>query len=198
MTGLILLAAGASTRLGKPKQNLVLEGKTLLQRAIHTALDSVCTPVVVVLRPDSKILLPAETTAAVTIVQNQEWEEGMAASIRCGLAELITLEPRVASCIFIVCDQPFVDAALLNTLVQVKEQDKSGMVASAYKDTLGTPVLFDKLYFPELLSLRGQEGAKKIILKHRKDVATVPFPAGAIDIDTAADYADLLQTNSDE
>lgn len=190
MTGLILLAAGASTRLGKPKQNLVFEGETLLQRALQTALDSVCSPVILVLPPDPDRVLPGLTGAPVTIAVNQEWKEGMASSIRCGLEQLLTIEPDVSSCIFMVCDQPYVTASVLDNLVK---EHRGTIVASTYQDTLGTPVLFDKSYFPELMQLQGQEGAKKIVMKHRQDVLTIPFPLGEVDIDTAADYNSLLQ-----
>ena len=93
-----------------------------------------------------------------------------------------------------VCDQPFVDEQLLNNIAQTKSESGKGIVASSYKDTLGTPVLFNKTYFPELLALQGQEGAKKLIFKHKEDVAAVPFPLGYFDIDTAEDYNSLINT----
>lgn len=194
MTGLILLAAGASTRLGKPKQELLFEGQTLLQRATQAAVDSVCSPVVLVLSPNSDISLPESEDTAVITVQNQEWEEGMASSIRCGLNKLLAVEPDITSCIFMVCDQPYANQALLNKLVQVKNESGKSIVACGYKDTLGTPVLFDKTFFPELLALKGQEGAKKVIFKQNDAVASVTFSLGAIDIDTAEDYTKLLRT----
>lgn len=190
MTGLVLLAAGASTRLGKPKQELHFEGATLLERAIRTAQNSVCTPIVVVLSPDAT--LPESTTKAVTFVKNSDWAEGMAASIRCGLTKLLKLVPGVDSCLFMVCDQPFVTEALLNNIVLTRRECDKCIVASTYNDTLGTPVLFDKSYFPRLLALQGQQGAKMLVLKHKEDVAAVPFPLGYIDIDTTEDYSSLI------
>ncbi|SFG40347.1 nucleotidyltransferase family protein [Pontibacter chinhatensis] len=192
MTGLVLLAAGASTRLGKPKQELYFEGMTLFERAIKTALGSACTPVVVVQRAEATFALPEAIAHAVTMVQNPEWQEGMASSIRCGLTKLLALAPDVSACIFMVCDQPFVQESLLDNMIQTKHESRKGIVASAYKDTIGTPVLFDKRYFPDLLSLQGQEGAKKVVLKYKQDAATVPFPLGYIDIDTAEDYDSLI------
>lgn len=194
VTGLVILAAGASTRLGEPKQLLSFEGQTLLQRAIQAALASGCAPIAVVLGAKAAELLQALAGAPVTVVQNPAWEEGMALSIRCGLRTLLHANPELSGCIFMVCDQPFAVAAVLKKLVQARQDGANGIVASAYKDTLGTPVLFDKKYFPELLALRGQEGAKKLIIQHSSDVTQIAFAAGAIDIDTAADYSALLQS----
>lgn len=192
MTGLVLLAAGASSRLGEPKQELLFQGKTLLEGATAAALASVCRPIVVVLGANAgKISFQAEAGAVVT-VHNSEWEEGMASSIRCGLTKLVSVSPEVSGCVFLVCDQPYVDATLLNNLIQTKNDSGKGIVASSYKETIGTPVLFDKVFFPELMALAGQEGAKKLVFKHSREVISVPFSLGAIDIDTQADY-ELLQ-----
>ncbi|MCX2740958.1 nucleotidyltransferase family protein [Pontibacter anaerobius] len=196
VSGLVILAAGASTRLGEPKQLLRYQGKSLLQRATQVALETGFSPVVVVLGANAAILLPEVSNSAVTIVRNPEWQEGMASSIRAGLSELLRLKPELDDVTFMVCDQPYVDAAVLKQLVQAKQDGRSGIVASAYQGTWGTPVLFDKVYFPELLALQGQEGAKKIIMKHKSAVTSISFPAGATDIDTAEDYAALLQTDN--
>lgn len=198
LTGVVILAAGASTRLGEPKQQLLFQGQTLLQRAVQTALASGCAPVALVLGANYEKLLPELDDYPVAVVKNPEWQEGMSSSIRTGLRALLQQEPILSACIFMVCDQPYVDAPVLKKLVEAKQEGQSGIVASVYKDTFGTPVLFGQVYFPELLALQGQEGAKKVILKHRADVTDVAFPAGAIDIDTAADYAALLQSEKDK
>ncbi|QCR24857.1 NTP transferase domain-containing protein [Pontibacter sp. SGAir0037] len=194
MTGLVLLAAGASTRLGEPKQQLLYQGKTLLQHAVEVALQAGCAPVVVVLGARAASILPEVEKEPVSVVQNPGWEEGMASSIRSGLTYLLRIEPETTGCIFMVCDQPYVDAALLNRLVQASAGNTNRIVASAYKDTAGTPVLFGKSFFTELLALKGQEGARKILFRHQEAVTTVAFPLGAIDIDTAEDYKALLQS----
>ncbi|MBF8965092.1 nucleotidyltransferase family protein [Pontibacter sp. FD36] len=195
VSGLVILAAGASTRLGQPKQLLHYQGKSLLQRAAQVATEAGFSPVVVVLGARAEKLIPELTDLPVTTVQNPDWQEGMASSIRVGLEELLKLKPTLDDVTFMVCDQPFVDADVLKRLMQAKQDGRSGIIASAYQETLGTPVLFDKIYFPELLALEGQEGAKKIIMKHPSAVSSLRFEAGAIDIDTAADYAALLQTD---
>jgi molybdenum cofactor cytidylyltransferase len=192
--GLILLAAGASTRLGEPKQELPYQGKTLLQRAAQAALDSACTPVVVVLGADTAAGLPEIASKPLVKVYNPEWEEGMASSIRHGLTALLSAEPVISGAILMVCDQPYVDAPLLNSLCRTEQETGKGIVACTYKYTLGTPVLFGKAYFQELLELTGQEGAKKLLYRHKEEVAAIPFPLGAVDIDTPEDYSALINS----
>jgi molybdenum cofactor cytidylyltransferase len=191
MTGIIILAAGSSSRLGMPKQNLVYKGETLLKRAIETAAKSVCEPVIVVLGANEDIIKPTIELNNVSIIHNPRWREGMASSIRSGIGELQIIAPKADSVILMLCDQPFVDTSLLDQLIQ--KNSSKGVIASAYNDTIGPPVLFDAAYFNELLSLKGQEGAKKLLLKHLDDVVTVPFPLGRVDIDTVEDFEKILR-----
>jgi len=189
MPGIIILAAGSSSRLGKPKQNLIYNGRTLLQNAIKAAIASVCNPVIVVLGANEQVIRPAIDGFDVTIIQNDDWAEGMASSIKAGIMELRKIEPKADSVILMLCDQPFVDELLLNQLVQKKPE--KGIIACAYNDTIGPPVLFSADYFDELLLLKGQEGAKKLLLKYRDDVVTISFALGDIDIDTMEDFEKL-------
>jgi molybdenum cofactor cytidylyltransferase len=191
MTGLIVLAAGASTRMGCPKQQLAYQGKTLLQHAIDMALHSDCSPVIVVLGAHSMVISPEIPQDRVSIIENPHWEEGMASSIRAGITALQQKAPQATEVIFMVCDQPYVDTAHLNNLVRQKLDTGKGIVASYYNDTMGVPVLFDKTFFPDLLALKGEEGAKKLVYKYEQEVAAVPFPLASVDIDTLDDYHSL-------
>ncbi|GAA0557665.1 nucleotidyltransferase family protein [Chitinophaga japonensis] len=191
MTGLILLAAGASTRLGAPKQDLLYQGKTLLQHAIQVALSTNCTPVIVVQGAHALVISPEIPQERVTIVENPEWQEGMASSIRVGVTALEQRAPLATGVILMLCDQPLVDAEHLNNLVQKKLETGKSIVASYYNNTLGVPVLFDQSFFPHLQALKGQEGAKKLLYQYEQEVAAVPFPQGSVDIDTMTDYQQL-------
>jgi molybdenum cofactor cytidylyltransferase len=192
MTGIIILAAGASTRLGEPKQQLLYKGRTLLQHAVDAAVESMAQLVIVVLGANAEVIKNNITNQGVTIIHNKDWEEGMASSIRTGITELQKLSPDIDDAILMLCDQPFVDVALLNNLMLNKQQTSKPIIACAYNNTVGPPALFDKTYFNALLSLKGQEGAKKLLMKYRDKVFTIPFDKGAIDIDTAADYAKIV------
>jgi len=187
MTGLIILAAGESGRLGQPKQNLLFQGQTLLQRAVETALASACMPVMVVLGANANRIMPI---ANANIIYNDYWKEGMASSIRVAL-NAITKDALVSTVIIMLCDQPFVSAELLNSMITTQHQTGKSIVACTYNGITGAPVLFTKAWFVELLLLKGQEGAKKIIKAHPGHVATVAFKEGGIDIDTQSDYDNL-------
>jgi molybdenum cofactor cytidylyltransferase len=190
-TDIVILAAGASTRLGRPKQLLTWQGKTLLQHAVQCAL-TITTQPVVVTGANADQLVAGLNQNQVQIVFNPEWEQGIASSIHCGLQALLNRTPAPDQVIFMVCDQPFVTAALLLELVNERQNTRKPIVASAYGGTLGIPALFEKSLFPQLLDLQGDTGAKKVILQNIEDVARVPFREGEFDIDTVAEYEELV------
>ncbi len=192
MTGLVILAAGESSRLGEPKQKVLFKGKTLLQRTIDTALHSACRPIIIVLGAYANEIQAEIESEDVIIYHNLQWEEGMASSIRIGIEVLEKTESEASDVIIMVCDQPFADTTLLNLMLNKKAITGKEIIACSYKKTLGVPVLFDKKFFPELLSLEGEEGAKKLIMKHTEFVADIPFPPGSFDIDTNEDYEALI------
>ncbi len=195
MTGLVILAAGPSTRLGEPKQKIIFQGKSLLQRAVDSAIHSACRPVIIILGAYANEIQADIENEDVFIYPNSRWEEGMSSSIRLGIEVLQKTQPTVSNVILMVCDQPFADTTLLNNMVNKKAITGKGIIACSYSNTLGVPVLFDKKFFSELLKLKGQEGAKKLIMKHRESVADIPFPLGSFDIDTIDDYKALRKDN---
>jgi molybdenum cofactor cytidylyltransferase len=189
-TGLIILAAGSSSRLGRPKQLIEFQGKTLIQRGVEFAGKSKADQLIVVLGWNPKLIQSGFDSTQTPSVINENWEEGMASSMQVGLRFLMEKE-QLDQVILMLCDQPFVDIKLLDQLILAKKKSGKGIVACAYSDTLGVPALFDQKYFEEMLALKGSEGAKKVILKNRKDVFKVDFPLGEIDLDTEADIEKL-------
>ena len=191
-TGIIILGGGNSSRLGSPKQLLEHNGYTLLRNTIIQA-KLVPDSIVVVVTGAYKELMDKELSyTAAKVVHNPDWEDGMASSIVIGLHKLLALNPGIETCISTVCDQPFVTTGIFKELLQKHITTGKGIVSSAYAETLGTPVLFNKKYFSDLLNLSGHEGAKKLISKFSDDVSSVPFEKGAIDIDTIDDYNNLI------
>ena len=187
MTGIIILAAGESGRLGHPKQKLLYHGETLLDNAVAAALQTSCRPVIVVLGAyEAEIKQATE----VTIVYNMDWKEGMASSIRTGLIEII-YNTSIDEVIIMLCDQPFVNSALLNGLINTQKDTGKSIIASGYNGISGVPALFKRIHFGALMSLQGADGAKKVFSDNLTDTSIIPFEAGAIDIDTAADYENL-------
>jgi len=188
---IVVLAAGASSRLGSPKQLLVYKGRSLLQHAADAALQTSLRPVVIVVGANSDATKKQMEGMKVEIAENEAWQEGMASSLRCGLAAVQKMKPETDGIIFMVCDQPYVNKSLLENLLLTQHKTGLPIMASSYEGKLGTPALFHKSFFPELLELTGDVGARKLMVQHSDDVATVLFPKGDIDIDTAAEYEAL-------
>jgi len=192
MTGIIILAAGSSSRMGQPKQQLVYQDKTLLQRAIEAAKGVQAHALLVVLGANNQTILDDVDSKHLDVVINPEWEQGMSSSIKSGITALQTLYPKIDDVLMMLCDQPFVNTELLVKLIDAKPPTDDAIVACKYKDTIGVPVLFGKNWFADLQDLKGEDGAKKLLLTHQDKVVTVPFDKGSIDIDTPDDYQQLL------
>ena len=191
-SGIILLAAGSSSCMGSPKQILPYKGKTLLVHAVDAAISSGSKPVIVVLGANSQSLEKELVfKEGLKIIINNEWEEGMASSIRCGIKEALEIEPNLDGLIIMVCDQPFVDSLLLKKLLETQHQTGLPVVSSYYNSSPGVPALFHKSFFESLLALKGDTGARKLLKECKDVVANVDFPDGVIDIDTKDDYIRL-------
>lgn len=195
-TGIIILAGGPSLRLGKPKQLLMYQGKTLVERISSAARKANLFPIIVVTGANSKATAKVLTREKVEIMYNDQWPSGMASGIVAGLLKILEMDMAAESVIIAVCDQPFVSTGLFTEMIKIKAEKRKGIVGSAYAGTVGTPVLFGKTYFEKLLLLKGDEGAKKLLKAHAPDLVSVPFDQGSIDIDTEQDYKQLLSQTS--
>jgi molybdenum cofactor cytidylyltransferase len=194
-TGIIILAAGSSSRLGSSKQLLHFKGKTLLKHTVEEAAEAGAQPVIVVTGANADEVSKEIQNEKVEIVFNKNWEQGMASGIVIGLKNAIRLNKELQNVIITVCDQPFVSSSLFQQLFQKQNESAKHIVASAYADTIGTPALFTIKYFDGLMGLTGDQGAKGLLKKYSEDLATVDFPDGYIDIDTQEDYENLLKGN---
>ena len=186
---LLLLAAGASTRMGRPKQLLPYQGRTLLRHAAETAVASGCAPIALVTGALHEALVAEVSGLPIAVVHNPDWKTGMASSIRTGLVAVTTARP--AAVLIMLCDQPLVTPELLCQLVAQQRQTQAPIVAAAYGDTLGVPVVFAQTMLPELLQLQGQQGAGQLIASLGAAVGRVLFPTGLLDVDTPEQYAAL-------
>jgi molybdenum cofactor cytidylyltransferase len=169
----VVLAAGGSSRLGAPKQLLPFRGTTLLQHAIDTAREA-CEQVRVVVNPALR-----DAGRGVELVVNEEWEEGIASSIRRGVEGLHT------AALLLLCDQPLVTAEHLRALIAAG----APIAATGYHGISGVPAFFAARFLDELRALRGDEGARRLIERH--GAATIPFEQAAFDVDTPADAQKL-------
>ncbi len=191
-SGIIILAAGESSRFGNIKQLLPFNGKTLLQHVIDEAAKAGAQPIVVITGANATKVTASIATGKVNILVNENWQEGMASGIVTGVQNIVNLNEGIKKIIVAVCDQPFVTSALFEQLERMQNESGKPIVACTYADTIGTPALFTIKYFDQLLSLKGDEGAKKILKSNKKDVTMVDFPKGEIDIDTQKDYENLV------
>jgi molybdenum cofactor cytidylyltransferase len=188
MIGVIILAAGSSQRLGRPKQNLKVGNRTLLQLAVRNAM-AISEKVVLVLGANYEEIKPTIRSEGLTVLKNEGWAEGLASSVRTGV-EYLRDDKRVSGALFMVSDQPLLTIRDLRELVS--KADKNPIVASGYKDTIGVPMLFDRKYFAELCKLTGDCGAKYLAKIYHSEVLTIPLPKGSTDIDTEEDFSSFL------
>jgi molybdenum cofactor cytidylyltransferase len=186
--GLLLLAAGSSSRLARPKQLLPYQGQTLLRHAAEVAAASPCRPLVLVTGALHDELLPEIDGLSFHVVRNDSWADGMGGSIAAGLAELETASEaaKVDAVIVILCDQPLLTDEVIGQLIVQFQATGQPVVASAYAGTQGVPALFSREIFGQLLELRGAAGARELL-------PTVDFAGGATDVDTEAQYAALSE-----
>ncbi|GHB73681.1 nucleotidyltransferase family protein [Persicitalea jodogahamensis] len=193
--GIIILAAGASQRMGLPKQTLEIQkGKSLLLKTVETALATPLRPVIVVVGANKAEVVPELDGQPVTIIDNAFWQEGMATSVKIGLAGLFMTEPKLDGVLMLVCDQPYLTTPLLEQMVATFEQSGKKAVACRYKKQWGVPVLVGRDLLAELTQITGDQGAKPLLKKHLADVAFVDFEQGIVDLDTPEDYAAYLGT----
>lgn len=190
--GIILLAAGMSARLGKPKQLLQYHGESLLQKQLKLTIETGVDPIIVVLGANADLLSKEIVHNQIEVVINPDYKEGMSTSIRCGLDALMKKAPATDCIILMVCDQPFVTAILLRNLIATHINTGKPIVTCGYQNTFGPPTLFHKTMFSELLKLNGDIGARKVIQQHFDKTEIVLFPLGSVDIDTEEDYQKLL------
>lgn len=187
--GIIILAAGASTRLGTPKQLLPhKQGHTLLSHTIQVALNSKCQPVIVVLGAYAERVRQQISHFPVQVIENPQWNQGMGASIRVGIQALSASPEEIEAVVLALCDQPFISDNIIEQLVDAYRLTSKKVVASDYAGTLGVPALFHNTLFSELMNLKEGAGAKQVIRKYNQDIFSIPFAKGAIDIDTSEDY----------
>ena len=189
--GAVILAAGESSRFGRPKQLVQFRGKSLVRRVVDAAKDANCSAIVVVLGSKREQIELELTKIDVIVAENQNWRRGIGSSIRVGVESAVNQVPDIEAIVLLTCDQPFVKTDTIECLIAMREKTKKAIVASSYSETLGVPALFARSCFQELLALDDETGAKAIILSNRERVAELLFPEGKIDIDTAADYEKL-------
>jgi molybdenum cofactor cytidylyltransferase len=192
--GIIVLAAGSSSRMGRSKQLLEIDGEPLLCSCVNHAVAVNPSQVVVVLGANEKPHRELLQKLPVKIVSNFYWKTGMGSSIKTGLNYLIQSGGELDAVILMVCDQPALTSEHLLKLIEKFHERKKAIIASSYSNSNGVPVLFGRSFFSNLLLLSDDQGAKKIVQQFPDQVDAVAFPKGSIDLDTEDDYQNFLKT----
>lgn len=189
--GIVVLAAGGSSRLGSPKQLLAYKGKTLLRHTLEVAMQAKSGTVIAVLGAYAERMQGETDGLQVHVVTNAGWQDGIASSIRCGVDAACATMPHCEAIIIMLCDQPFVNAKLLHKLVASAREADVLIAACSYGNTIGVPALFKQELFCELQQLAGDTGARALMRKYADRLIAVPFAEGDKDIDTEDDYRKL-------
>jgi molybdenum cofactor cytidylyltransferase len=184
----VILAAGASTRMGTPKQLLAVKGQPMIVRTVEAALASPAWPVIVVLGAQAEKIRPVLARLPVLIAENPAWAEGMAASIRAGMTTLRQFSRSLDGVLVALCDQPEFSAGSIAQLLAAQRSSGRGIVAAHYHGRNGAPALFLREHFAALAALTGEEGARALLNGTPEQVAAVDLPELAFDLDTLGDY----------
>lgn len=194
--GVILLAAGGSRRMGQPKQLLPVQGRPLVRHVAEIVTRAVVSPVAVVLGAEAAQVEPTLAGLPVRCVVNPDWAEGMASSLRAGVAALRAEAPDLAAIVVVLADQPGLSAEHLEKLLQVQAKTGATIVASQVGEARVPPVLFGARWFSALAALTGDAGARDLLRAHRDETVVVPL-ADNIDLDTPEDYARYVRDRGD-
>jgi molybdenum cofactor cytidylyltransferase len=187
----VVLAAGASTRLGKPKQLVPYKGMPLVARAARAALHSGTDPIVVVLGANAEAVGAALSGIPVVPVINPEWNRGIGTSIATGVKAILGQAPSVDAVLVMLGDQPLVDGPELRRLLEGWPGSDASVAAAAYADTIGVPAVFGRGHFDALCSLQPLSGAARLLREANARPHRVTMPEGATDIDTPNDLERL-------
>ena len=186
--GAVLLAAGASTRMGTVKQLLSWKKSTLLEHSIEQLKESNIDSLVVVLGANEGLIRDQVTLGNFDVVVNANWEQGMATSIACGVNYLKENNSDLEHVLIALSDQPLLDSKYYNALINNFVNNDSKLVCSAYSDRFGVPAIFDQMYFPNLLQLQGQKGARSLLRGGSIEVSSIDAGDLAVDLDTKEEY----------
>lgn len=184
----VVLAAGQSKRMGRPKQTLLLNGKPMLQKVLEVYRKTDVDRIVVVLGAESRGVRGTVHFEKEEVVTYGGYKKGMSGSLRMGIAAA----PNADAVIIALGDQPFVSPSTVNKLIESYRSSGAKVVIPAYRGTRGNPVVLDRALFPQVSRIRGDVGAKSVVARNEDSVLEVPVQDKGVlaDIDTPGDYTE--------
>ncbi len=193
----LILAAGASTRMGEPKQLLPWQDTTLIGHAINQSQTLENTDTFVVLGAYYELIQREINHFSTTILRNMDWKLGMGSSIRYGVKNILDNKDSFDAILISLIDQPLIEISHYQMLIDNFLKNPESIVASNLHDRVGVPAIFPKSIFEELMMLKQDYGARYIIQKYEKQVKAIPLADQGIDIDTKQQYQKVLDELSD-
>ncbi|CAD0002987.1 nucleotidyltransferase family protein [Flavobacterium chungangense] len=187
-TAIVVLAAGNAKRMGKSKQLLPWGNSTLLGSIIRNVLLTDADLFFAVLGAYQNEIIEKINFSKTNVLINENWQKGLGSSITLAVEEINQKYTDVNAVLFVLADQPFIGHIHLNTMLKLHQKEEEVIIITAKEDYKGVPVLFPGKYFPELMLLSGDEGAKEIIKKNKSQVREVETKDDIIDIDTFESY----------
>jgi molybdenum cofactor cytidylyltransferase len=191
--GIVILAAGAATRMGYPKQLLQIKDESLIHRICRKALSVNVKQVTVVLGANAEQIAPevADLTE-LQIAHNPDWKDGMSTSVRTGLNALLSKYSNLNGILFLLVDQPYVQEAEILAFLEAFAKYTPLLVVADYGEKIGVPALFSSALFKELEHLEGQKGARKLLDKYQQQAHRISLSKAAFDLDTPEDWERFL------
>jgi len=183
----IVLAAGASTRYGQPKQLLAVGGKTMLQHVVDVVLASPVDQTIVVLGHRADEIGATLKDMPADVVLNEEWEAGLSTSVQAGLR---AIRPDVQAALFVLADQPAITPGIIAALLERYRETGAPIVVPTYRGKRGNPALFGRPLFAELMEVRDDQGGRQLVdrCEDRAEKVEVGSEAVLLDVDTQKDY----------
>ena len=193
MISAILLAAGESKRMGRPKQMLAWKGKTLLRHVLENLIHSTVDEIILVLGHEAEAIQKSLTEFQIKIVINPDYQQGMASSLRQGL---LAMDPGIEAFLVVLADQPGIGPEIINQIIDAfqRADPRRGIARPVYRGLQGHPVLIGVRYLQEALQLQGDVGARQILMNHPEDILEIEADQEGIlkDIDTHEEYQKYL------
>jgi molybdenum cofactor cytidylyltransferase len=196
--GGVVLAAGASRRMGKPKQLLQFRGSTILRRVVEEALASSLSRVLVVVGAHAPVAAAALRGLPVGIIENVDWAQGQGSSVATGVRALRERAPDTTGVVLLLSDQPLVTASSIDLLITTHRTTGTLIVCSRRGDRLEAPALFSFAFFDELAALRDDAGSREILTRNESRALGIDLPDAEFDIDTPEDYQRLINLDQEQ
>ena len=180
----VVLAAGASSRMGRPKLAIQLLGRTLLSYALDSFLRSGVDEIIMVVREGQEVPPEPDSDARVRLVVNPDWREGMSSSLKAGIRSV-----KGEAAVVGLGDQPLLRPSTIDELIRKYRATAARIVVPVFDSRRGNPVLFDRSLFPQILKLGGDVGAKSLIDQNTGALAEVLVddPGVVMDVDLPSD-----------